>query len=65
MQRYIPVTHDNLANQINTVIKVFLLICERIGVVVEVGVVGFADLVHAVKRVKDVESHKVAALIVV
>lgn len=57
--------HDNLAKQINAVIKVLLLVCKRVGVVVVVGVVGFADFVHAVECVKDIESREVAALVVV
>ena len=65
MQGYISVAHDNLAKQINAVIKVLLLVCKRIRVVVVVGVVGFADFVDAVECVKDIEGRKVAALVVV
>jgi hypothetical protein len=65
MQRHIPMAHDYLAKQVNAVIKVLLLVCKRIRVVVVVGVVGFADLVHAVERVKDIKRREVAALVVV
>lgn len=57
--------HDNLAKQINAVVKVLLLDFQRIGVVIVVGVVGFADVVHAVECVKDVESREVAALVII
>lgn len=49
MERYVSVAHDNLAQQINAVIKVLLLVCKGIGVVVIVGVIRFADFVYAVK----------------
>lgn len=57
--------HDNLAEQINTVVKVLLLVRKRIGVVVVAGVVGFSEFVYAVECVKDVESRKIAALFVI
>jgi len=65
MQRHVSVAHDNLAEQIDAVIKVLLLVCEGVRVVVVVGVVGLANLVHAVQRVEDVEGREVAALVVV
>lgn len=57
--------HNNLAKQINAVIKVLMLVRKRVGVMVVVGVVGFADFVHAVKCVKYIESREVAALAII
>jgi hypothetical protein len=65
MQRYISVAHNNLAKQINAVIKMLLLVWKRIRVVVVVGVVGFADFIHAVECVKYIESREVATLVIV
>ena len=57
--------HDNLAKQVDAMVKVLLLVCKRIGVMVVVGVVGFADLVYAVECVEDIESREVTTLFVV
>lgn len=56
--------HDDLAKEVDAVVKVVLLVLDRVRVVVVVRVVGFADLVHAVQRVEDVEAREVAALLV-
>ncbi|OAQ59695.1 hypothetical protein VFPPC_16850 [Pochonia chlamydosporia 170] len=65
VQRYIPMTHDHLAKQINAVVKVLLLVRKWVRIVVVVGVVGFANFVHAVQCVKDIQSREVAALVVI
>ena len=56
--------HENLTQQINTVIKVLVLRCNGAGVLVIVVVVGFADVVHAVQCVEHIQRCQVSALVV-
>ena len=60
MQGDVTVTHDDLAKEVDAMVKVLLLIGDGVWVVVVVRVVGLADFVDAVKGVEHVESREVA-----